>query len=133
VTEAAATEGREPGGRETGILMRVYRTVELLLTLHAKAARREASDDLRRVMSGALLMLVAFVLVLFALTLGHAAAVLAVERRFQWGYPASIGAVAGADLVLGWILFAVARARLRPPVLSETRALVKKTAAVLRG
>lgn len=133
MTEAAAKEGRESGGSETGMLMRAYRAVELLLTLHAKAARREASDDLRRVISGALLMLVALILVSFALTLGHAAAVLAVERRFQWGYPASIGVVAGADVVVAWLLFLVARARLKPPVMSETRAMVKKAAAVLRG
>lgn len=133
MTEAAATERREESRGDTGLLMRGYRAVELILTLHAKAAKREAEGDLRRVLGGAVLVAVALLLVMFALTLGHAAAVIAIERRFQWGYPASIGAVAGADVLLAWILFATARARLRPPVLSETRAMMKKAASVLRG
>lgn len=124
---AAASSG------EMSVLVRGYRAFELLFSVHAKLARREASDDLRRIVSGLVLAVLALALVSFALVLGHAAAVLAVERRFQWGYPTSIGAVAGADAFLALVLLLIARARLSAPVLPETRAMVKKAAAVLRG
>jgi hypothetical protein len=120
VTEAQAAEA---AGGEVSMLVRAYRAFELLFSVHAKLARREAGDDLRRIVSGLVLAVLALGLVSFALVLGHAAAVFAVERRFQWGYPTTIGAVAGAD----------ARARLSAPVLPETRAMVKKAAAVLKG
>lgn len=129
MTEAQAAEP----AAETGLLVRGYRAFELLFSVHAKLARREATDDLRRVVSALVLAALGLGLVGFALILGHAAAVLAVERRFHWGYPGSIGAVAGADVLLALVLFLVARARLAAPVLPETRAMVKKAAAVLRG
>jgi hypothetical protein len=130
VTEAQAAEA---AGGEVSMLVRAYRAFELLFSVHAKLARREAGDDLRRIVSGLVLAVLALGLVSFALVLGHAAAVFAVERRFQWGYPTSIGAVAGADALLALVLFLVARARLSAPVLPETRAMVKKAAAVLKG
>jgi hypothetical protein len=127
------TDVSEASSGETSVLVRGYRAFELLFSVHAKLARREASDDLRRIVSGVILAVVALGLVAVALLLGHAAAVLAVERRFQWGYPGSIGAVAAADALLAALLLWIARARLSAPVLPETRAMVKKAAAVLRG
>lgn len=127
------TQAAEATGGDTGLFVRGYRAFELLFSLHAKLARREAEDDLRRIVSGVVLAVLALGLVSFALVLGHAAAVLAVERRFQWGYPASIGAVAAADAFLALVLLLVARARLSAPFLPETRAMVKKAAGVLRG
>lgn len=115
------------------MLVRGYRAFELLFSVHAKLARREAADDLRRVLTGVVLALVAAVLLLFALCLAHGAAVLLVQRRLQWDLPASIGAVAGADVAIALLLLLVTRARLSAPVLPETRAMVKKAAAVLRG
>jgi hypothetical protein len=56
-----------------------------------------------------------------------------VQRRFQWDMASSIGAVAGADIVVALVLLLMARARLATPVLTETRAMVKKAAGVLRG
>lgn len=128
MTEAEAA----PSG-EGGFLVRGYRAFELLFSMHAQLARREAEGALGRVLSAVLLLSLALGLVGFALALGHAAAVLAVERRFHWGYPASIGAVAGADALLALLLALIARSRLSAPVLPETRAMVKKAAAVLRG
>jgi hypothetical protein len=133
VTDAEAAAGAAPPRGEMGILVRGYRAFELLFSVHARLARREAGDDLRRIATGVALAVLALGLVSFALIPGQAAAVLAVERRFQWGYPASIGAVAGADVFLALVLLLIARARLSAPVLPETRAMVKKAAAVLRG
>lgn len=130
---AGARDAAAGESADTGLLVRAYRAFELLFSVHARLARREASDDLRRILSGVALAAVALALAAFALVLGHAAAVVAVERRFQWGYPASFGAVAGADVLAAVLLLLIARARLAPPVLAETRAMVKKAASVLRG
>lgn len=131
MTEAQATAGS--GGADTGMLVRAYRAFELLFSVHARLARREAKEDVRRILAGVFLIFLALGLVGLAMILGQAAAVLAVERRFQWGYPSSIGAVAGADALVAALLLIIARGRLSAPVLPETRAMVKKAASVLRG
>ena len=138
MSEAAAVgaTGGDEGGKaagDTGMLVRGYRAFELLISVHAKVARSEASRDLRRVVSGVALVLVAISLAGFALILAHAAAVLVVQRRLQWDLAPSIGAVAGADVAVALILLMMARSRLSTPVLAETRAMVKKAAGVLRG
>lgn len=135
MTEAAIheTEAAESARRDSGLLLRGYRAFELLFSVHARAAQREASSDLRRILTGIVLALIALGLLSFALILGQAAAVVLVEKRFQWGLPASLGAVAGADVAIALILLLTARARLTTPVLAETRAMVKKAASVLRG
>lgn len=135
MSEAAVTEGDvaprdEPG---TSVLVRGYRAFELLFSVHAKLARREAKDDLRRVLTAVVLAFVAVALLLFALTLGHVALVLVVQRRLQWDFATSVGAVAGADVAMALLLLLVTRSRLSAPVLPETRAMVKKAASVLRG
>jgi hypothetical protein len=86
-----------------------------------------------RIVSGLAIAGIAVALLAFALILAHAAAVFALDRRFQWGFPASTGAVAAADLLLALILLLVARPRLTRPVLKDTRETFKKAAAVLRG
>ncbi len=130
--EAGGDRGAKSAG-DTGMLTRGYRAFELLVSVHAKVARNEASRDLRRIVSGLVLAAVALSLAGFALILGHAAAVLVVQRRLQWDLAPSIGAVAGADVAVALVLLLVARARLSTPVLTETRAMVKKAAGVLRG
>lgn len=138
MSEAAAVgeAGGEGGAKsvsDTGMLTRGYRAFELLFSVHARVARNEASRDLRRVVSGLVLVAVALSLAGFTLILGHAAAVLVVQRRLQWDLAPSIGAVAGADVAVALVLLLMARARLSTPVLAETRAMVKKAAGALRG
>jgi hypothetical protein len=130
---ASAAETAESARRETGILMRGYRAFELLFSVHARVAVREASTDLRRILTGIALGLAALALLSFALILGQFAAVLLVEKRFQWGLPASLGAVACGDIAVALVLLLATRARLSTPVLAETRAMMKKAASVLRG
>lgn len=126
----------DPGSRaesaDTGILVRAFRAIELLVSAHARLVRLEARNDLGRIVSALVLAAVGLTLLSFALILAHAAAVFAVERRFQWGIPASLGAVAGADVFVAMILLLVARARLARPVLTDTRAMVAKATALLR-
>lgn len=126
MTERAADD-------DAGLLSRGYRAVSLLVSVHARTARREAESDLRRIATGVALLAVAVGLVGAALVLGHVAAVLLVERRFGWGLAESVGAVAGADLLLALGLALSARARLSAPVLAETREVVRKAADVLRA
>ncbi len=130
---AGSTAAAEPEGTEGGILMRALRALELLVSAHARLARLEAKNDLARIASGLFLAGLALALAGMAAILGHVVLVLALEARLAWGLPASIGAVAAADVALAVVLMLVARARLQAPVLVETRSMMTKAASTLRG
>lgn len=118
---------------ETSLLFRVYRVLKMLVSMQARLARREAREGVRRMMTAVVLAAIACALLSMALLLGHAALVMAIEQHYGLGYPASIGAVAGGDVVLALFLFLVARARMAAPILPETREMVKKAAAAMVG
>ncbi len=117
----------------TGTLMRLVSAVELLASAHASRAREEAGKDLSRMLSGALLLLVAFFLLAPIVVLLDVAAALWAHEHYAWSLPASLGWVAATNAVLALLLVFVARGRLRSPVLVETRATLKRAALVLRG
>lgn len=127
----------EPSGdastAESSILMRAVRALELLFSAHATIARLEARNDLARILSGLFLAGAALAMLAIAVVLGHVVAAIALEARLECGYPTSIGAIAGADLVIAAVFFLGARARLQAPVLVETRATMKKAVSTLRG
>lgn len=137
MTEAARAPRELPedatGPREISMLVRGYRAFELLFSVHAKAAKREATSDLRRILTGIVLVALATSLLGFALILGQACAVMLIQERLGWSASRSIGAVAGGNVAIALILLLIARARLTTPVLAETREMVKKAATVLRG
>jgi hypothetical protein len=129
---------REDAGEETatvdgGPSARLLRAAELLVSAHASRARDEASRDLSRIGSGAVLLVAAIALAAPALLLLDLALVLVVEQKMRWGFPASCAFVAVVDLVLAVGAAFAARSRLMAPVLVETRSTLKRAAVVLRG
>jgi hypothetical protein len=107
--------------------------VELVASAHASRAKDEASRDLSRVAIGTVLFCLALVFALAAALLVDAAAAIELAERLEWPMPAALAAVAGANLAVGLALGLLARARLRSPVMVETRATLKRAAMVIRG
>ncbi len=112
------------------MLLRLYRAFELLLKAHLSTAKREATDDFVRVLTGLAMTALAFVFMVFALMLAHAGAIFAFEHFFSRGYGVAIGAVGGTDFAIGATLLLIARAKISAPVLVETRATLTKVAKV---
>ncbi len=126
----------EPAGElpeGAGASGRLLRAAEVLVSAHASRAKDEASRDVSRIGTGALLIVIALAFVFPALLLVNVAAVFLVEARFGWGWPASATVVAAGDLVIALLALQVARAKLAAPVLVETRATLKRVASVVRG
>ncbi len=128
-----AVEERPARDADAGMATRMLGAVELIASAHASRARDEASRDLSRIVSGAALLALAFVLFLPALFLANVAAVLAVEARWAPGLASSAGIVAAADVAIALLVALAGRARLAAPVMQETRATLKRAVAVLRG
>lgn len=133
MAETTDTASEDAATTSTGTLTRLVRAVELLLSAHASRAREEASKDLSRMLSGALLLLAALFFLALVVPLADVAASLLVHDRYGWSLPASLGWVASANVLVALLLAFVARGRLSTPVLVETRATLKRAAIVLRG
>lgn len=118
---------------ESGLGARVLRAGKVLVSAQLDAAQREARSDLSRIGAGLALFGAAIGLVAAAAILLHAAAVLFVQARFGLSWPAALLAVAGADALVAALLAAAARGKLAPPVMAETRAMVKRAAEAIRG
>ena len=128
--------GGEPDGRQpadVSVGLRVLRAIETLMAAHVLAARDEAVRDARRLLAGVLLLVIAMSLVFVAVLLGHAAAAWWVMDEMRVSWPAALLAVGGADLVAAVVLGLLARSRLAAPLLRNTRALARRTAAALAG
>ena len=119
--------------RSEGVTTRLFGAVELIASAHASRAKEEATRDVSRIASGALLIALAVALVMPALFLASLAAVLLLEDQARLGFPTSAAVVACIDLVLALAIASAGRARLTAPVLQETRATLKRAATVLRG
>lgn len=111
---------------------RAFHILLALLQAHLMLARSEAKRDGERIMGG--LVLLGFGLLCLAQLwlMLHALAVLAL-RDAGLGWPAALGVVCGADLVLALGALLLARGRLSQPVLVETRELVRKTLETAAG
>ncbi|MCC6521924.1 MAG: phage holin family protein [Polyangiaceae bacterium] len=119
--------GKGGGGLGAGLV----RALGTMLGLHLQYAQREAVNDLGRILGGALLILVGVVLALVAVLFGH----LALSDYLATALPCTpmqaFLLVAAGDLVLGLPLILVGRARVKKPILAETRALVRRTVTSL--
>lgn len=133
MAERAEDLSAETAAQGTSMLVRGYRAFELLFSVHAQVAKREAAADLRRIVTGIVLTAVALAMLGFALILGQACAVMLIQQRLGWDPARSIGAVAGGDVAIALLLLLMARGRFTTPVLPETREMMKKAASVLRG
>lgn len=105
----------------------LVRALGTVLGVHIQYAQREAKSDIGRVIGGVIILLVAAMLVVFALLFGHAALALYVAAKTKLGVMGAVGVVAAGDLALAILLTIVGRSRLNKPVLKETRTLVKRT------
>lgn len=123
----------EQDDRDAGVTSRLLRAGEVLASAHAKRAKEEAARDAGRI-GGALGLLAAAALLLVpACLLAHFALVVWLRDRFALALAPAAGAVAAGDVLCALLLALVARAKLAPPVLAETRATLKRAAEVWRG
>jgi len=115
------------GSSEGGTVRGVLRAVGALLGVHIQYARREAATDIGRMVAGIVLLVLAVIIALFALALGHGALVIYLKdatRLTLWG---AVLSVAGGDMLLALALLLLGRSRLKRPIMVQTRTLVKKT------
>lgn len=120
-------------GSETGLVHRLLRAVELLAAAHAQRARDEAGRDLARLASGLILGVIALMLVLPILLLVDVALVLVIREATLWPWYTAALAVAGGNTALAAATAWMARRRLAPPLLAETRATLRRALVVVRG
>ncbi len=113
------------------LIIGLLRTLKALLDLHLETAKREASTDLGRVGLALLLFALSFCVLLSALLFVHLAAAAALDASTELPRWAVMLVIAGADLLIGLLLWAVGRARIRKPMLTKTRGLIRKTVSVL--
>ena len=119
--------------RSDGPLMRGVRAVEVLASAHASRAKEEARRDLGRIGVGVALFALAALLAIPAVLFLHVALVVTLHERSALPWATASAAVAGGDVVLGALAILIGRARLRTPVMVETRATIKRAVAVLKG
>ena len=118
---------------DEGTLSRAFAAVELLASAHASRAKDEAGRDLSRIGSGAVLLAVGALLLMFTLLLADVLLVLLLIERAQLAPYMAVLAVAGVNLALTLVCLLLGRARLKKPVMVETRATLKRAAIVMRG
>lgn len=124
---------KEESDEAGGLTMRLLKAGETLLHAHAEHAKEEARRDLGRIVSGVVLVATAALVVALALLALQVLAVLALREHAGLAWLHAVGVLAVADLVLALLLGLVGRARLRRPVLRETRKTLKQAIVVLRG
>ncbi len=128
--ESGSTTSERP---EKSVLKRALDALDVLVSAHAALARVEAKNDLTRLVSGLAFAAGALALTSMAAVLVHALLVLAAESQLGWGRVEAIAALAAGDVTVAAALMLMARARLRAPVMVETRATLAKASAALRG
>jgi hypothetical protein len=118
---------------EAGLSTRLLRAGETLVRAHADRAKQEASADLSRVLSGLVTLVLACALGLAALGALELAALFALRELGGWRWLHAALAVAAANSVVGATLGLMGRARLKKPVLAETRKTLHEAIGVLLG
>lgn len=117
-------EGSEPDSPD--LSRRLISVVTGLLRVHVEIAQREAARDQRRIVRGVVYLLVAGFMGLLSLLLLEGLALsglLALHLRWSW----ALLTLLGSNLFVVIVLLLSARRALRPPVLPETRALLRRT------
>lgn len=114
-------------GPSPGLVGGLVRAAGSLLSVHVQHAQREASSDAGRMVGGAVLLVAGAVFVVLAVLVGHGAAIHALQQHTVLDWLQSMLAVAGADLLIALVLLLSGRAKLRGPVMKETRQLVRRT------
>lgn len=110
-----------------GLLSGMMRAGSALAGVHIEHAQREASNDLGRLTAGLVLIVASGLFAACALLVAHGAAVWALREYTILGWLYSLLAVLGGDLLLALLLLLGGRAKLRRPILKDTRQLLRRT------
>ena len=111
----------------TGALRRAAKVGKSIVSMHVEVAAREAARDRKRVVGGAVLVLVGAILFGLLLVMLHVAGAFYLRERFGRPWTECALAVAGADLVLGLVFLLAGRGRMRGPIMPETRSMIART------
>lgn len=133
MAEVADAPACEQSCDTAGLAIRALRAIEWLICAQAATAKREAQQDAARLIAGIAFAVGAASLLAAAVVLAEVAAVFFVQARFALSWPVALLSVAGGDAAIAVLMYALARRRLSRPVLSETRAMVRRAAAVITG
>ena len=115
----------------SGLLYGLLRSLGVLLRAHMQHAQQEACSDVGRVVGALVLLLAAGLFASLAVLLGEFAAVWAVRHYGGLDWPRSLLIVGGADLLVALVLLLWGRARMRRPILKQTRELLRQTVTTL--
>ena len=129
MTDTREAEQREHCG--SGLATGLLRSLGVLLEAHLQHAQKEASTDAGRVLSAIALLCCSALLLALGVVLGELAAVYAVAHLLHGDWLGALLVVAGANLLLALLLVLWARAKLRQPLLKETRVLLRRTVSSL--
>jgi len=129
VTDTRETAHDDPGS--SGLIAGLWRSLGVLLQAHLQYAQREASTDVGRLLAAIVLLLGGGLLVALAAVLAELAAVFAVAHLLKGDRIGALLLVAAANLLLAVLVMLVARAKLRRPLLKETRVLLRRTVTSL--
>lgn len=111
-------------------IQRFWRVASVLIDMHLDIATQEARQERNRILIGTILLLIGTALLTMATILLQ---VFAVWFAYDWGlsWPMAILAVAGADLLIGFLLMAIGARRLSGPYMIQTQARLSRTTALL--
>ncbi len=123
----ASDEPRRSGRSSGGTLSAVLKALGAMLGVHIQYAQREAADDFGRVVGAVALFVVAALVMLVALLVAHAGAVFYAREALGISLARAALYVAGGDLALVALFVLAGRARLKRPILEQTRTLVRRT------
>ena len=129
MTDTREAEHDSPGS--SGLAAGLLRSMGVLLQAHLQYAQREASNDVGRLIGAIALLFGGGMLVGLGVVLAELAAVFAVAHLLKGDRIGALLLVAAANLLLAVVLMLWARAKLRRPLLKETRVLLRRTVTSL--
>ena len=110
-----------------GTVPGLVRALGSVLGVHIQYAQREARTDMGRVISGVVLLGIAALFVMLAVLFGHVALAYYLSLATKLDALGAVAVVGAGDLGIAVLLVLIGRARLKKPVLEQTRTLVKRT------
>ena len=125
------SERSESSKGDRGLVARVLKALSVLFDVHLEIAQREAKNDLSRMLTGVVLLVMAGVLLAFAVGMLHLGAVIWVHKARALSWMHSVLAVSTDDMIVALLYYIINRAHMHRPILKETRGLVRKTMSAL--
>lgn len=123
---AAASEGAAPAEARPGIASRAAGAAARFAEGYAQMAQREAKRDVQRVLTGVVMLVIAFALTVMAGLLAQAFVVALLAElgvKPVW----TLGGVLAMDLFAALVLMLLARSMLSRPLLPQSRRVLRDT------